>query len=99
MHFIDLQAQYQRHKAAIDSAIARVLNHGQYLFGPEITELEIQLADYVGTRHCIAMSSGTTALQIAMMALDIRPGDEIITSPFSFFAVAEVSYLLGIKPV
>ena len=98
MQFIDLQAQYAQHKSAIDAAIARVLAHGQYLFGPEITTLENTLADYVGVKHCIAMSSGTTALQIALMALDIRAGDEIITSPFSFFAAAEVSFLLGITP-
>lgn len=99
MQFIDLQAQYQRRKAKIDAAIARVLSHGSYLFGPEITKLESQLADYVGVKHCVALSSGTTALQVALMALDIQPGDEVITTPFSFFATAEVIYLLGAKPV
>ncbi|OGT43232.1 MAG: aminotransferase DegT [Gammaproteobacteria bacterium RIFCSPHIGHO2_12_FULL_40_19] len=99
MQFIDLQTQYQKHKTQIDAAIARVLNHGQYLFGPEVELLENQLAEYVGVRHCIAMSSGTTALHIALMALAIGPGDEVITTPFSFFATAEVIYLLGAKPV
>lgn len=99
MQFIDLQAQYRRRQVQIDAAIARVLQHGQYLFGPEITELENRLSDYVGVKHCIAMSSGTTALQVALMALDIQPGDEVITTPFSFFATAEVIYLLGAKPV
>lgn len=99
MQFIDLQAQYQRRQSQIDAAIARVLAHGNYLFGPEITELENQLASYVGVKHCVAMSSGTTALQVALMALDIQPGDEVITTPFSFFATAEVIYLLGAKPV
>ena len=99
MQFIDLQAQYQQHKARIDGAIARVLNHGQFLFGPEITALENQLANYVGAKHAIAMSSGTTALQVALMALDVGPGDEVITTPFSFFATAEVIYLLGATPV
>lgn len=99
MQFIDLQAQYKRRQPQIDAAIARVLAHGNYLFGPEITELETKLANYVGVKHCIAMSSGTTALQVALMALDIHPGDEVITTPFSFFATAEVIYLLGAKPV
>lgn len=99
MQFIDLQAQYQRRKTEIDAAIARVLAHGKYLFGPEITELETKLAKYVGVKHCIALSSGTTALQVALMALDVKPGDEVITTPFSFFATAEVIYLLGAKPV
>ena len=99
MQFIDLQAQYQQHKVQIDGAIARVLKHGQFLFGPEISALETQLAGYVGTKHCIAMSSGTTALHVALMALDVGPGDEVITTPFSFFATAEVIYLLGATPV
>ena len=99
MQFIDLQAQYQRHKTQIDAAVARVLQHGHFLFGPEITELENQLAKQVGAAHCIAMSSGTTALQVALMALGIGPGDEVITTPFSFFATAEVIYLLGATPV
>ena len=99
MQFIDLQAQYQQHKTQIDGAIARVLDHGQFLFGPEITQLEKQLAAYVGVKHCIAMSSGTTALQVALMALNVGPGDEVITTPFSFFATAEVIYLLGATPV
>lgn len=99
MQFIDLQTQYQRNKTQIDAAIARVLKHGQYLFGPEIEALESQLADYVGVKHCIAMASGTTALQLALMVLNIGPGDEVITTPFSFFATAEVIYLLGATPV
>lgn len=99
MQFIDLQAQYHRRKPEIDAAISRVLAHGKYLFGPEITELESCLAEFVGVKHCVALSSGTTALQVALMALDIQPGDEVITTPFSFFATAEVIYLLGAKPV
>ncbi|PIZ04123.1 MAG: aminotransferase DegT [Gammaproteobacteria bacterium CG_4_10_14_0_8_um_filter_38_16] len=99
MQFIDLQAQYQEYKAQIDAAITRVLNHGKYLFGPELETLEKQLADYVGVTHCIAASSGTTALHVALLALDVQPGDEIITTPFSFFATAEVIYLLGAKPI
>lgn len=99
MQFIDLQTQYQKHKTQIDAAISRVLGHGQYLFGPEVESLEKRLASYVGVTHCIAMASGTTALHVALMALNIAPGDEIITTPFSFFATAEVIYLLGAKPV
>lgn len=99
MKFIDLQAQYERCKPQVDAAIAGVLHHGQYLFGPEITVLENQLAAFIGVKHCIACSSGTTALQVALMALDIQPEDEVITTPFSFFATAEVIYLLGAKPV
>lgn len=99
MQFIDLHTQYQRHKMQIDAAIARVLQHGQYLFGPEIELLESQLAQYVGAKHCIAMSSGTMALHATLLALNIGPGDEVITTPFSFFATAEVIYLVGAKPV
>lgn len=99
MNFIDLQKQYLLHKTQIDTAIARVLQHGQFLFGPEISTLESKLSQYVGVKHCISMSSGTTALQVALMALDIQPGDEVITTPFSFFATAEVIHLLGAKPV
>ena len=99
MQFIDLQTQYQRHKSAIDAAIARVLAHGKFVNGPENEALESQLAAYVVDSYCIMKSSGTTALQVALMALDIQPGDEVITSPFSFFATAEVIYLLKAKPV
>ena len=99
MQFIDLQTPYQARKAQMDAAILRVLAHGQYIGGPEITQLEEALAAYVGVKYCVAMDSGTMALQVALMALDIAPGDEIITTPFSFFATAEVIYLLGAKPV
>lgn len=99
MQFIDLKHQYALLKANIDAAIQRVLDHGQYLMGPELHEFEAQLARFVGVKHAIAVSSGTTALQIALMALDIKPGDEVITTPFSFFATAEVIYLLGAQPV
>ena len=98
MQFIDLQTQYQQHKTQIDAAIARVLQHGQYLFGPEIEALESQLADYVGVKHCIAMASGTTALQIALMALNIGPGDEVITTPFTFVASASAICMTGATP-
>lgn len=99
MDFIDLKSQYRRIKPAVDAGIARVLEHGQYILGPEVAELERQLAEYVGTKHCIAVSSGTDALLIALMALDVGPGDEVVTVPFTFFATAEVIGLLGAKPV
>lgn len=99
MQFIDLKHQYALLKSDIDAAIQRVLNHGHYLMGPELTEFEASLAEYIGVKHAIAVSSGTTALQIALMALDIKAGDEVITTPFSFFATAEVIYLLGAQPV
>lgn len=99
MKFIDLNVQYLRIKPAIDSAIQRVLDHNQFIFGPELTELEQRLADYVGVKHCIGVSSGTTALQAALMALKIGPDDEVITTPFNFFATAEIIALLGAKSV
>lgn len=97
--FIDLQAQYQQYKNDINAAIQTVLDHGQYINGPEVSAFEDRLADYVGVKHCIGNASGTTALQVALMALDIAPGDEVITTPFSFFATAEVIVLLGARPV
>lgn len=99
MQFIDLKKQYKLIEPAILSSIQNVLNHGQYIMGPEITVLEKQLADFVGVRHAIVNSSGTDALLMALMALDIGPGDEVITSPFSFFATAEVIALCHATPV
>lgn len=97
--FIDLKQQYRRLKPAIDERIHAVLNHGQYIMGPEVAELEKRLAEYVGVRHAIGISDGTTALQVAMMALGIGPGDEVITTPFTFIATAETVSLLGATPV
>ncbi|WP_220807641.1 DegT/DnrJ/EryC1/StrS family aminotransferase [Noviherbaspirillum aridicola] len=99
MPFIDLKTQYQALKPAIEERIKRVLEHGQYIMGPEVAELEERLAAYVGSRHCITVASGTEALLISLMALGIQPGDEIITTPFTFVATAEVIVLLGAKPV
>jgi UDP-2-acetamido-2-deoxy-ribo-hexuluronate aminotransferase len=99
MDFIDLKTQQDRIKSKIDANIARVLAHGKYIMGPEVTELEERLADYVGVKHAIGVASGTDALLIAMMALDIGAGDEVITTPFSFIATAETIVLLGAKPV
>ena len=97
--FIDLKAQYQALKPSIDARIQKVLDHGQYIMGPEVRELEEHLEAYTGARHCITVASGTEALLIALMALGIKPGDEVITTPFTFVATAEVIVLLGAVPV
>ena len=97
--FIDLKAQYAALKPAIDDRIQRVLDHGQYIMGPEVRELEERLAAYVGCGNCVTVSSGTEALLISLMALGIGPGDEIITTPFTFAATAEVIALVGATPV
>ena len=99
MQFIDLAAQQARIKPQIDEAIQRVLRHGKYIMGPEVTELEDALAAFVGVRHCISCSSGTDALLIAMMSLGIGPGDEVITVPYTWISSAETIALLGAKPV
>lgn len=99
MEFIDLKSQYQRLKQEIDAGIQRVLDHGQYILGPEVAELEEKLADYVGAKYCISVANGTDALQIAQMALGIGPGDEVITPGFTYIATAETVALLGAKPV
>lgn len=97
--FIDLKKQYASLKTSVDARIHAVLDHGQYIMGPEIPELEQKLAHYVGTAACISVASGTEALLIALMALGIGPGDEVITSPFTFIATAEVIALVGATPV
>jgi UDP-2-acetamido-2-deoxy-ribo-hexuluronate aminotransferase len=97
--FIDLQAQYRSLKSSVDARIQRVLDHGQYIMGPEVKELETALAAYAGVAHCVTVSSGTEALLIALMSLDLQPGDEVITTPFTFAATAEVIVLLGGVPV
>jgi len=99
MEFIDLKSQYQRGRAQIDERIQAVLDHGQYIMGPEVAELEARLADYTDARHCITVASGTEALVISLMALGIGPGDEVITTPFSFIATAEAIVLVGATPV
>ena len=99
MEFIDLKTQYRQLKPEIDRRIQAVLDHGAYIMGPEVAELETALAGYVGTKHCIAVASGTDALLIAMMALGIGVGDEIITTPFTFIATGEMIALIGAKPV
>lgn len=99
MQFTDLKAQYAALKTAIDARIQRVLDHGQYIMGPEVAEMEQALAAFTGAKHCVAVASGTEALLIALMALDLKPGDEVITTPFTFAATAETIVLAGAKPV
>ncbi|PKO46342.1 MAG: aminotransferase [Betaproteobacteria bacterium HGW-Betaproteobacteria-22] len=97
--FIDLKTQQDAIRPQLEKNIHRVLNHGQYVMGPEVAELETKLADYVGVKHCISASSGTDTLMIAMMALGIGAGDEVITTPFTFIATGEMIALLGAIPV
>lgn len=99
MEFTDLKTQYQHLRDSIHTRIQTVLDHGCYIMGPEVEELESRLAETTGAAHCITVASGTEALLIALMAIGIRPGDEIITTPFSFIATAEVIVLLGARPV
>ena len=97
--FIDLKSQYQSLKSSIDARIQAVLDHGQYIMGPEVVELETALSTYTGASHAITCASGTEALLIALMALGVKAGDEIVTTPFTFVATAEVIALLGAIPV
>ena len=99
MQFVDLKTQYAELKDDIDARIAAVLGHGQYINGPEVVTLETALAAYVDVAHCIGVSSGTDALLIALMAAGIGPGDEVITTPFTFIATGEVIALIGATPV
>lgn len=99
MQFIDLKTQYQRYKKEIDARMQAVLEHGFYIMGPEVEELESELAEYTGVSHCITVASGTMSLEIALRALDIGPGDEVITTPFTWISTAEVIRLVGARPV
>jgi UDP-2-acetamido-2-deoxy-ribo-hexuluronate aminotransferase len=99
MEFIDLKRQYSEYRAEIDARIQTVLDHGHFIMGPEIAELEKKLADYVGVRHCITVASGTDSLEIALRALDVGPGDEVITVPFTWISTAEAVGLVGAKPI
>ncbi len=99
MEFIDLKTQYRRYQSEIDYRMRTVLEHGQFIHGPEIFELEKLLAEYVGMPHCITVSSGTASLEIALRALGIGPGDEVVTVPFTWISTAEVIALVGAKPL
>jgi dTDP-4-amino-4,6-dideoxygalactose transaminase len=97
--FIDLAAQQRLIRPRIDAAIARVLDHGQYIMGPEVAELERQLADYTGAKHALSCASGTDALLIAMMAWGVKPGDAVLCPAFTYTATPETIALLGATPV
>lgn len=99
IEFIDLKKQQARIKDKLDAAIQRVLSHGQYILGPEVSELEEKLAAFVGAKHCITCANGTDALQVALMALGVKVGDEVITPGFSYIATAEAAAVLGAKAV
>ena len=99
LDFIDLKSQYAALKDEINARMQKVLDHGQYIMGPEVKELEEALQAFTGSPHCVTVSSGTEALLIAMMALGIGRGDEVITTPFTFAATAETIALLGATPV
>ena len=99
MDFIDLKTQYAALREPINARIQRVLDHGQYIMGPEVKELEDRLAAWTGAKHCVAVASGTEALLIALLALGVKPGDEVVTTPFTFVATAEMIVLLGAKAV
>lgn len=97
--FIDLNKQYRRLEKDIDKAIKNVLEHGKYILGPEVAQLEKQLAAFAGTRHCLGCANGTDALLMALMALDVKSGDAVFTTPFTFFATVETIALIGATPV
>jgi len=99
MQFTDLVVQQNRIREKLDAAIKKVLDHGQYILGPEVAELEARLAEFTGAKHCISVANGTDALQIAQMAFGIGSGDEVITPGFTYIATAETVALLGAKPV
>lgn len=99
MEFVDLATQQDRLRTEIEGGIARVLAHGKYIMGPEVSELEEALCSYTGAKYCISCANGTDALQIALMALDVGQGDEVITPGFSYIATAETVAVLGAKPV
>ena len=98
MDFIDLKTRLARIREKVDQRIAAVLDHGQYILGPEVAELEETLASYVGVKHCVGVSSGTDSLLIALMALEIGPEDEVITVPYTWISTVEVIALIGAKP-
>jgi dTDP-4-amino-4,6-dideoxygalactose transaminase len=99
MQFIDLQAQYQHLKDKIDARIQTVLDHGKYIMGPEVQELEEKLSEYVGVKHAITCANGTDALQLALMAMGIKAGDAVFCPTFTFFASAEAIAFVGATPV
>ncbi|MDA8824240.1 DegT/DnrJ/EryC1/StrS family aminotransferase [Opitutales bacterium] len=99
MQFIDLKSKHQLIGDKINARIQKVMDHGQFILGPEVREVEGKLGQYTGSKHCVTVSSGTDALLIALMALGVGTGDEVITVPYTWISTAEVISLLGAKPV
>ena len=99
MQFIDLKTQYHRVAEDVRMRMDAVFAHGQFILGPEVDEIERQLAEFAGVKHCVSVASATDALLIALMALDVGPGDEVTTTPFTFVATASMVKMLGAKPV
>ena len=99
MQFIDLKSRHKLIGDKINGRIQKVMDHGQFILGPEVRELEEKLAEYTGSKHCVTVSSGTDSLLIALMALGVGAGDEVITVPYTWISTAEVIALLGAKPV
>ena len=99
MEFIDLKTRLASMRGAIDERVSTVFEHGRYILGPEVAELEQVLAKYVGVKHCVGVASGTDSLLIALMALKVGPGDEVITVPYTWISSAEVIVLAGATPV
>src|SRR5947209_3198596 len=96
---VDVVGQYRRYQDEIDAAVLEVVRSGKYINGPYVQRFERAMEDYLGVKHAIACASGTDALQLALMAIDLKPGDEVITTPFTFAATAETIVLLGGVPV
>ena len=96
---IDLKSQYARLEDKMHQRFRQVMEHGQYIMGPEVAEIETLLAQYIGTKHCIAMASGTDALLLPLMALGIGPGAEVIVPDLSFFATAEMVEFIGAESI
>lgn len=99
MDFIDLKTQYQNYRSEIDPLLSDIMANARFIMGPELKAFETQAAEYIGSSYAIGCSSGTDALLLALMAIDIQPGDEVITTPFTFIATVEVISLLKAKPV
>ncbi len=99
IQMVDLKSQYEKIKTEVDAAIQNVLDNTAFINGPEVKAFQLELEQYLGVKHVIPCANGTDALQIAMMALDLKPGDEVITADFTYVATAEVIALLGLKPV
>ena len=99
MQFIDLKAQYEHYQSDIDARMQAVMQHGRFIMGPEVAELETQLSEFTSTKHCISAANGTVSLEIALRALGVGPGDEVISVPFTWISSSEVILLVGATPV